>query len=342
MRALWERPTHLNDGERPQVLRAATVEGRALWAMTGAAGGAAFGDLSGQSIFSVERFAARGVAITSAGVVFLLKNALMAFSLDGERLWKVGLEAGSVGRIFAGVNGDVVVLLSRRKRFVAERYEAKTGDYLDTKPIERRRGLLSRDGVRLWTRDRKGVTCMDMLGPAVSRVPLAGNGPLSERGSLAITGVSDDELVCVSGTNVRWKTQLQGRDLSDAARLDGLDVEDDEFEAPILGRPVLSEGVTYVPDANGVLHALNLVDGSLRWRFEGEHYPTTQSARQPVLWGKDIAFVCSDEFLYRVGSDGVRQESYELPGPAPIDPVTVGDTLLVFAEGLHAFALGSP
>lgn len=341
MKTLWEKPLQFNDGERPQVLRAATVVGRELWAMTGAAGGAAFGDSSGHSILSVERFAARGVAITAAGVVFLLKNALMAFDLSGERLWKVGLEAGSVGRIFSGANDDVVVLLSRRKRFVAERYDAKSGEYLDTKPIERRRGLLSHDGARLWTRDRKGVTCMDMLGPGVSRVALGGNGPLSERGALAVTGVGDDELVCVSGTAVRWKTQLQGRDLSDAARLDGLDVEDDEFEAPLLGRAALSEGVAYVPDANGVLHALNLADGSLRWRFEGAHYPTTQRPRQPVLWGEHIAFVCSDEFLYRVGSDGVGLESFELPGPAPIDPVIVGDKLLVFAEGLHAFALDS-
>lgn len=336
MKALWEKPLLFNDGERPQVLRAAAVGDQELWAMTGAAGGAAFGDMSG-SIFSVERFAAHGVAITESAVVFLLKNALMAFSLSGDRLWKVGLEAGSVGRVFAGAHGDVVVLLSRRRRFVAERYDAKSGDYLETKSIERRRGLLSRDGVRLWTRDAKGVTCMDMMGPGILRVSLGGNGPMSERGALAVTSISDDELVCVSGAVVRWKAQLRGRDLSDAARLDGLDVEDDEFEAPLAGRAVLSESAAYVPDANGVIHALSLADGALLWRFEGAHYPTTQRSRQPALWGEDIAFVCSDEFLYRVGSAGEERARLELPGPSPIDPVSVGDTLLVFAEGLHAF-----
>lgn len=337
MKALWDTPLLLNAGERPQVLRAAAVGEQELWAMTGAAGGAAFGDMSGRIIFNVERLAARGVAITESGAVFLLKNALMAFSLSGERLWKVGLEAGSVGRIFAGPSGDVVVLLSRRKRFVAERYDAKSGEYLETKSIERRRGLLSADGARLWTRDAKGVTCMDMVGPGIVRVALVGNGPMSESGGLAVTSISHEELVCVAGPAVRWRARLEGRDLSHAARTDGLDVDEDEFEAAVLGRPALSERSVYVPDANGVLHALSLADGSLLWRFEGTHYPTTQNARRPALWGDDVAFVCSDEVLYRVDGEGNAVESIELPGPSPVDPVVVGDKLVVFAEGLHAF-----
>ncbi len=332
----------------PTTLRAGYVGREERIALTTATGDVHVLDGDGRELVHLPRFRARAVAIAADGLYVLCRGALFGLSDAGEVRWKVGLEANSVGRLFIGSDGDVVVLLSRRKRFLMERYHRANGTYMDTKTIERRRGMLSRDGLRLWTRNRKGISAFSVRGPHVARCALGADGSLSERGALAVTTVGDEEVACVhmipgaAAMEERWRIRLGGRNLHAVAVADGLDVEDEEseFEAAELGRPALTDTLSLVPDRNGSLHALDLGDGSVRWRFEGKHYPTMEAAPMPLIPKGDpeespgIFYLGTDEVVYRLSMAGELQDLLELPAMPEGPSALLGNDVVTFAGGL--------
>ena len=329
----WSTPT-----EAPILLRSGKVGGTDLVALIAKSGAAYLVNGEGQSIAIFPNLAARHVALGNERAFFTCRpGRLLAIGLDGQAAWDVDLESKAVGRIFAGHRDDVVVLLSRRKKFLMERYAQADGTFLETRPIERRRALLSQDRRRLWMRDRIGITSLRVDGFGVTRVSLTGNGAVGESGDVAVTPVGQNELACVAGHDLRWQVRVDGRDLRPVVLADGLDADEDEYENAHLGRPVLDRDQVLVPDLNGVLHCFDLGTGALRWRFEGDHYPSAERVPTPLRLGERIGYVGTDEMLYLLARDGTCVAKHELAGPPLADPVPMNGGLVVYSEGLRCF-----
>ncbi|MEM9861475.1 MAG: PQQ-binding-like beta-propeller repeat protein [Myxococcota bacterium] len=271
------------------------------------------------------------------GALVISASQLLCFARDGNERWRVDLEAGNVGRVFLGAKADAVVLLHRRRRFLFERYALGSGEYQETRVIERRRAIVV--GGRVWARDARGVSSFFLYGTQVERCPLKDNGPMEARGGSVYTLVGPRSVTRVMGGERRWFTTVKGRDLRKLSIRDGLEADEDEFEPARLGRPRLFGGRLLVPDANGSLHALNVDDGSIAWRFDGQHYPTLSKPPRPAIVGETIGYVGADEYLYAIDGAGGCTAFIELPDAPDVPPVAADGRLVVAARGLHLYDL---
>jgi len=117
-----------------------------------------------------------------------------------------------------------------------------------------------------------------------------------------------------------------------------------EVGLPVYGQPLVADGVVYLGDNGGNMHAIALADGKPKWDFSRADYAIEC---QPAVWNDALYFGAWDGYLYSVNrADGTlrwRQlgpkssthPAFRYYAPADCGPVVAGDRLAVCDRGYH-------
>src|SRR3954465_13973541 len=86
---------------------------------------------------------------------------------------------------------------------------------------------------------------------------------------------------------------------------------DDEKRASIENNPTIANDTVYIADSNGVLHALGLADGKVRWTYKSEGgFATTPLVLKDRIYLGDL-----DGFLHCIATDkGTRVWTFDTEG----------------------------
>lgn len=267
---------------------------------------------------------------------------LVARSLsDGSPAWQVPIEAKRVGRIFANDKGRIFLAVHQAGRLGLEIRNQEDGELLDTLRLTRRRLMVSRNGAWAWTRDREGITELQLVTREKRETHVGSNGFMVEVEDGLVIGAGSRVLRLARGT-VRWVAEIPSRDLSAVAAADGLGDEEDVWD-PDLGRLVRFGSHVVVGALNGSLHALDLETGQRAWTVESAHYPGARrvAAPAPITFDEreHLLFPASDEELYLVDDEGGVHARHELPLPFENVAVSMGATVVLPFSGLRGYVV---
>lgn len=297
----------------------------------------------GSGAFSIRAFAlgeAHLIAAGRRGTQLRLQARGLA---DGNPVWDVQVEAKRVGRVFANTKGRIFLAVHQAGRLALEIRSQADGSLIDTKRLERRRLMVSRNGAYAWTRDAEGITELQLVTGESRQTHLGANGFMVEVEDGLIVGAGA-RVLRLQGGKVQWVQELPARDLTQVAAADDLGDEEDIWE-PQLGRIVRFGSLVVVPDLNGSLHALDVDTGERRWTMYSAHYPSAQSVAAPApIEFKDteyLLFPASDEELYLVDDKGEVHARHELPLPFENVAVSTGSTVVLPFVGLRGYAVES-
>jgi outer membrane protein assembly factor BamB len=124
--------------------------------------------------------------------------------------------------------------------------------------------------------------------------------------------------------------------------LDGKVETDQVIAAPVYGAPLVTDGVVYIGDNTGQMHALKLLDGERVWTFARADYAIEHA---PVIWDDLVIFGAWDGYLYAVkrhdgtlawksaGPKSSEGRGVRYYAPADCRPVVIGDRLYVTDRG---------
>lgn len=260
---------------------------------------------------------------------------------DGDPAWDVRIEAKRVGRVFANDKGRIFLAVHQAGRLGLEIRSQQDGELLDTVRLTRRRLMVSRNGAWAWTRDREGITELQLVTREQRETHIGANGFMLEVEDGLIVGAGTRVLRLDHGV-IRWVTEIPSRDLTAIAAADGLGDELDVWE-PDLGRIVRFGSRVVVPALNGSLHALDLETGEPAWTVQSAHYPSAEraAAPAPIVFDEQqyLLFAASDEELYLVDERGGVHARHELPLPFENVAVSVGTTVVLPFSGLRGYVV---
>ncbi|MCB9850865.1 MAG: PQQ-binding-like beta-propeller repeat protein [Phycisphaerales bacterium] len=150
---------------------------------------------------------------------------------------------------------------------------------------------------------------------------------------LATPAISGDTIVFGSGDG-----GVYGADLRGAIRWKYT------VGIPVYSQPVIADGVVYIGDNGGNMHAISVADGTHKWSFARADFSIEC---QPAVWGDMLVFGAWDGFLYALDRN-TGELRWKQPGPkaslgkgvryyAPADcgPIVAGDRLVVCDRGYH-------
>lgn len=110
-------------------------------------------------------------------------------------------------------------------------------------------------------------------------------------------------------------------------------VFDWDFAAP---QPLLADGVVYVGDGHGVLHAIDAQTGESRWRFASGG----RIRHGAALSGEDVVFGSADGKVYALArADGRERWRFDSGAPVDTTPVLHAGRILIGNRGRGLYAL---
>ncbi len=244
----------------------------------------------------------------------------------GEITWSTEVEARRIGRLFAN-QVSFFAMTAQNGRFVLLPIAQSDGTVAKSRLLDRGRGMVGPDGTRAWTRDRMGVTEVEIASGQRWPIRLGRGGVMAAGPKCLVTTLGPGRAAFVTGGELRWSYEVPPRDLTDLAQQDGVELEAGERDVwpPAVGRGVVDaspdlSGNVYLPDLNGSLHALRLSDGAPLWSAQSGHYPSSRTLAVPALLQHAkrayVAWPASDECVYLVDAEtGQTAATFELERP---------------------------
>lgn len=260
---------------------------------------------------------------------------------DGAPAWSLPVEAGRVGRLFANER-SFFAFANVEGLFVLLPIPMADPKLAKARPLDRRRGLVGPDGRHAWTRDRAGLSELDILTGERVTHRLPANGVMSAGPGCLMTTVAANGLTFFRDGARPWSVRFGPRDLGPVAARDGVgdEGEEDVWNAN-LGRGVIDGDDAFVPDLSGALHRVVLADGRVRWTAEAAHYPSSQRCAMPAAVGERVLWAASDEHLYEVhrGSGRVL-DAVDLGAPFERIVGACPELDLAIVPGVAAYRVG--
>lgn len=236
---------------------------------------------------------------------------------DGKILWRQKVGATSArplvdrGRIYLGTDDGTLMSIDTVDGEVMWRYSTK-GSILHAPAIVGDTVIFSNDSDHVFAVDRdSGKWRWQYERDTPEEFTIRGHAGVAIAGDRVYCGFADGHVVALAAASgeVVWVRSLAG--------------ESEQF-LDVDTTPVVASGVLYAASTSGGLYALDVTDGTERWRL------AVKGAGEVALAGGRLYVAAADEGLYALDLSGhVLWRQGLRRGGDPARPVVVGDYLFL-------------
>ena len=110
---------------------------------------------------------------------------------------------------------------------------------------------------------------------------------------------------------------------------------DDAERVAIVGNPVISDGVVYIADSKGILHAVDLASGKFKWRYPTENgFVTTPQVTGNRIFLGDLAGV-----FHCISTDGKKLWTADAQSPIHSSANFIDNKVIFGTDGAEVYCL---